>query len=129
MKFTSGEVPSKPNNVKLTSRKGKIPPAPVALNPIVNSMGRTLNQVNFVLHSTYYSLTFSYLRQFGQRQSLWSCKVCHQCLPHASLSHNLHDDVLPLGLVDVEEDANNEEDESYLQEDAKYVLIILSAHS
>ena len=41
---------------------------------------------------------------------------------------NLCDDVLPLGLVDVEEGANNE-DESYLQEDAKYVLIVLSAHS
>ena len=65
VKFTSHEVPSKPNNVKLTSCKGKIPPAPVALNPIVNGMGCTLNQVNFVLHSTYHSLTFSYLRQFG----------------------------------------------------------------
>ena len=41
--------------------------------------------------------------------------------PHITL--DLRDDVLPPGLVDVEED------DSYLQEDAKYVLIILSAHS
>ena len=47
--------------------------------------------------------------------------------PHITL--DLRDDVLPPGPVDVEEDANNEEDDSYLQEDAKYMLIILSAHS
>ena len=54
----------------------------------------------------------------------------HQPEPFAPcITLNLHDDVLPPGLVDVKEDANNEEDESYLQEDAKYVLIIPSAHS
>ena len=46
-----------------------------------------------------------------------------------SITFNLCDDVLPPGLVDVKEDANNEEDESYLQKDAKYMLIVLSAHS
>ena len=41
----------------------------------------------------------------------------HQPEPFAPcITLNLRDDVLPPGLVDVKEDANNEEDESYLQE-------------